>query len=351
MSSPAGPHALRLCAGTYQRNGGDGLHSLVRDSAGTWLPGPAYVDAANASFGAYADRYDLYYFVDEQAGAVNILRRREGWDRLARTGTMGEQPCYIAMSADQRWLAVANYGSGSISLWRLDPETGLAEGLPLVRQNEGTGPVRARQDGPHAHCVAFAPDRKWLYHVDLGTDEVLAHRLDDEAGWLGDPLRALAAQPGSGPRHLAFHPHVPLAVLASELASTVTLLEVGDGALVPRETLSTLPLDFRGESLAGHIAFNAAGDRVYVTNRGHDSVAVFALSDGALVSLQHVPSGGASPRAFILLEADRQLVLANEESGSLTSFEIAPDGTLSPSGQALPLPGAAFLLAESSPFR
>lgn len=342
---------LRLFAGTYARNGGKGLSTVARDPAGYWSPGSDFAEAANASFGTYAPRHDLYYFVDEQGNALNVLRGGSGWDRLARIATRGEQPCYVALSPDQCWLAVANYGSGSIVVWRLDPASGIPLDPPQFRQNGGSGPVPDRQDGPHAHCVCFSPDQRWLYHVDLGTDEVLAYPFDGDAGWLGDATRAYAAPAGSGPRHLVFHPHVPLALLVSELASSVTLLEVGKGVLLPRETLPTLPLDFEGESLGGHVSLNAAGDRAYVTNRGHDSIAVFALADGIIELRQHVPSGGASPRAFVLLEAERQLVLANEESGNLTFFAVEEDGMLVPADTNLPLPGAVFLLTADASSR
>lgn len=345
MSPARENDAVRLYVGTYQRNGGQGLCTVIRDSAGKWLVGPIFEQAANASFGTYAPRHDLYYFVDEQANVVTILRRREGWERLMRIGSMGEQPCYVALSPDQEWLAAPNYGGGSIALWRLDPQTGQPHDLPQLRLNEGSGPVADRQEGAHAHCVCFSPDQRWLYHVDLGADEVLAYPLDSETGRLGDAARAYAAPAGSGPRHLVFHPRVPLALLVSELASTVTVLEAGDGLLVARQTLSTLPIGFTGNSLAGHISLNSAGDRAYVTNRGHDSIAVFSWHGGILEPRQHLPSGGASPRAFVLLEAERQLVLANEEGGNLTVFDLEEDGTLSPAAVDLPLPGAVFVLA------
>jgi len=350
MTTPGGE--LRLHAGTYARNGGAGLRTVARDAAGTWSLGPAFTQATNASFGTYASRHDLYYFVDEQAGALNVLCNRNGWERLARLSTMGEQPCYVALSADQDWLAVANYGSGSIALFRLDPQTGLPFNSPDFRQHGGRGPVASRQDGPHAHCVCFGPDQKWLYHVDLGTDEVLAYPFAAGSQWLGRARRAYKAPAGAGPRHLVFHPRAPLALLVSELASTMTVLEVGDGILVARQTRPTLPLDFDGGSLRGQLSLNSAGDRFYGTNRGHDSIAVFAWNgDGLPELLQHVPSGGASPRAFVLLEAERQLVLANEEGGNLTFFDVREDGTLSCTGVDLPLPGAAFLLTEAAPSR
>lgn len=336
----------RLYLGTYAQGGGAGLHALHRSPDSGWSVGDADSVAQNASFGAYSARHDLYYFVDEQtAGGLCALRETgHGWEQVARVPTHGAAPCYVALNGDHSALAVANYGSGSIALFRLDG-AGLPIEPPVVRRNTGSGPVEDRQDGPHAHCVCFSPDQRWLYHVDLGTDQVLAYAFDPVAGTIGERSIAYQAPPGSGPRHLVFHPILPFALLVSELASTLTVFQTDNGSLVERQTVTTLPADFSGESLGGHVSLDNAGDRVYVTNRGHDSVAVFAWDTaGALELLQHVPSGGASPRAFVLLEAERQLVLANEASGNITAFEIRENGTLAPLDTGLAVAGAVFLL-------
>jgi len=305
------------------------------------------LEAQNASFGTYAWQHQLYYFVDEEQGSLGAFRRKEnGWDSLSRVATHGDAPCYVALNADQSCLVVANYGSGSIALFRLDAETGLPLAPPNVRCNFGSGPVEERQGGPHAHCACFSPDQRWLYHVDLGTDEILAYPFDRKSVAIGGRQLAFAAAAGSGPRHLVFHPEQPLALLVSELASTLTLLEVGEGQLKARQVVSTLPADFTGKSLGGHLSLNASGDRVYVTNRGHDSVSVFAWdTQGVLNLLQHVPSNGASPRAFILLEDQQQFLIANEEDSSVVAYSLDTDGRLSMSGR-LSIPGAAFLLVE-----
>ncbi|PKR89962.1 6-phosphogluconolactonase [Pleomorphomonas diazotrophica] len=338
--------SARLLIGTYARNGGAGLHSLSREDNG-WTLGEAYPGAQNASFGTYSARHDLFYFVNEQAeGALGAFRAKEGgWERLACVETRGGGPCHVALNKDESSLAVANYDSGSIVLFPLDQATGLPVEPPVVRQNAGGGPVSERQDSPHAHCICFGPDQRWLYHVDLGTDEVLSYSVDPGSGRVGERAVAFRAPAGSGPRHLVFHPSRPLALLVSELASTLTALEVDEGGcLSAKEVVTTLPLEFAGENLGGHLSLNSSGDRVYVTNRGHDSVAVFAWAeDGTLECLQHISSRGASPRSFVLLEAERQLLLANEEGGNIAAFAIQSDGTLSP-GPDLAVPGAVFLL-------
>lgn len=344
MSDPGHQATPRLHVGTYDRGGGAGLYPVDYSAATGWSVGEPCVEARNASFGACSARHGLHYFVDEHAeGALGVFRTSPtGWEQLARVPTHGAQPCYVALNGDENMLAVANYGSGCVALFRLDDATGLPVNSPVVRTNAGGGPVADRQEAPHAHCVTFNRNQRWLYHVDLGTDEILAYPLNsaDDA-----PRLAYQAPAGSGPRHLAFHPILPFAILVSELASTLTVLQVEEGRFYARQTISTLPEHSHSDSLGGHLSLNAAGDRAYVTNRGHDSIAVFAWSDiGVLRLLQHVSSGGASPRAFVLLEAERQLVLANEEAGNVTGFDLQPDGTLSPWSAALPLPGAAFVM-------
>jgi 6-phosphogluconolactonase len=337
---------VRLLVGTYARNGGKGLQALHPAPDDGWIAGEAFAPAQNASFGTYSARHGLYYFVDEQAeGAVGAFREGStGWEQVARVRTQGADPCYVALNRDESLLAVANYGSGSIALFRLDDRTGVPIEPPAVLQNAGGGPVADRQEGPHGHCACFSPDQRWLFHVDLGTDEVLAHAVDTGSGSLGERSVAYRGPAGSGPRHLVFHPALPLALLVSELASTLTVLRLEGSRLVEQQTLSTLPQGFAGESLAGHLSIDRAGERVYVTNRGHDSIAVFAWDEaGRLELLQHVPSGGASPRSFVVLETERQLLVANEEGENITAFRLRSDGTLSPHHAEIALPGTAFL--------
>jgi 6-phosphogluconolactonase len=145
---------------------------------------------------------------------------------------------------------------------------------------------------------------------------------------------------------LIFHPHLPLAYLISELASTLTVLDAADGALSPVRSVSTLPPEFDGESLGGHIGINAAGKRLYVTNRGHDSIATFALDQtGSPSLLSHTPSGGASPRFFLLLEGQGRMLVANEEGNSVTIFKVEANGVPSQCAEVT-VPGPAFLFTH-----
>lgn len=339
----------RIWVGTYANAGGEGLYPLSYDRhRGFSLGHPSYV-AANASFGAWSPRHALHYLVDESTiGSVGAYRWQDGeWHKVGEVPSDGRAPCYVAVDPDSDRLAVANYASGGIALFDLAPH-----GLPVepgaVWANAGSGPNPDRQEAPHLHCVQFSPDGRWLYAVDLGTDQVVRFPVEAPAT-LEQAEIAYAAPPGTGPRHLLFHPSGRTALLVSELASTLTLLKVEGPDLRARVTCSTLPEDVSGESLGGHLELNAWGDRVYVTNRGHDSIAVFAIDAEAntLELLQHIPSEGSSPRHLLLLESERLLLAAHEKDGTISAFALAGDGTLSATGNRCCVPGAVFLFREA----
>jgi 6-phosphogluconolactonase (cycloisomerase 2 family) len=342
---PATPDPRSLWIGTYDGGGGAGL-SPLRLTANSLIAGIAYDGAHNAAFGVYSSRFDLHYLVDEQDdGALGVHRRTEsGWFCLAHVGSRGSAPCHVALDHTQSCVAVANYASGSVAVYRLDPASGLPVELPMVHVNIGSGPNVERQQSAHAHWVGFGLDNKWLYATDLGTDAVLAFPFDADLGTVDTPVAAFSATPGSGPRHMLFHGrHRKVAYLACELDSTLVVLDVVDGTLCRRAALSTLPTGWQGANILAHIAANAAGDRLYVSNRGHDSIAVFALDDdGNPHLIQHVASGGASPRVVLLLEHMRWMVVVHERDHRVTILDILPDGTLAPTDIAVHIPGAAF---------
>lgn len=332
--------APRIGIGTYANGGGRGVYAVAEG----WTLGAVYPDALNASFGVYSRRFDLHYLTDERDdGAVGVHRHgASGWQNLARVGVGGDTPCHVALDHAETLLAVANYGSGSVSLLRLDDH-----GLPIApaqtHANTGRGPNAERQQAPHAHWVGFSPDDRWLFQTDLGTDQVLAYPIED--GGLGSARVAYAAPPGSGPRHLLLHPHHPRrAFLINELSNTLTLLDRVEDRLTAVRTLSTLPDGWHGDSIVAHIAANRAGDRLYVSNRGHDSIAVFALAaDGEPTLIQHAPAGGDYPRHFALVDDERRMVIANEKAQSVSVLDVRDDGTLAPTGLGFAVPGAAYV--------
>jgi len=191
--------------GTYQAKGGHGLCPLELAESGLGL-GPPAAQVANASYGTWSPRTRTAYFVDEQEqGRLGAWSLREGqWQRRGSCETGGALPCYVALDPAKSYLAVANYGTGSLALIAVDGDSGEIRGLADLAQHSGRGPNQERQEGPHVHCTMFDEDGAAIYTVDLGLDRVLRYPLAD--GRLGEGEIAFEAPPGSGPRHLLLHP-------------------------------------------------------------------------------------------------------------------------------------------------
>ncbi len=320
----------RVMVGTYAAKGSPGITPITRDDSG-WAVGTPMPHLPNASWIVAAPRTGLRYVVDEMANTVAVCRGPR-WEKVATIATAGGAPCHLALAHDGGALAIANYTSGSVTRVALD-EAGLPLGVE-TRRGTGGGPNPGRQDGPQAHWVGFDA-RGAVIHVDLGADRIML-----------DHARTLYAAPaGSGPRHLVMHPWRPLAYLVSELASTLTVLGIGGDAWSAIATLSTLPADADGDSLVGEIALDASARRLFVTNRGHDSVATFALDHDGMPSLVgHIATGGASPRFVLPLATE--LLVAHEGAGGVTVLPLGDDRAPGPVAQRLDVPGAAFLMID-----
>lgn len=333
---------VQLIAGTYAREGGKGLYPVVRHG-GSWRIDPPIDGIDDASFGVGGGPAGSYYLVKE-GSAGSLGGYGPGWQRRAVVPTGGADPCYLAIDRASACLAVAHYSSGGIAFIRLDPRTGVP-GEPIQFMHKGSGPNHDRQTAPHAHWVGFSPDRQWLHAIDLGADRIFRYAFDAKARSLLAAGEAWQAPPGAGPRHLVRHPRLPVAYVVCEMGNVVAALNAtADGRFTTRQLVSTLPAGFTGASQAGHIAIDRAGRRLYVSNRGHDSIAVFALdAAGAPTLLQHVAGGGRWPRFFLLLEDQRQVMVANERSGTLDLLALQPDGRLATTGERLSVPGVAFL--------
>lgn len=260
----------------------------------------------------------------------------------------GPGPAYVAVDRTGRLVLVANYGAGSVASLPVDPAGAL---LPPSRvwQHTGTGPDASRQEAPHAHCIV--PDRANRYALcaDLGADRILVYPLDPIAGQLGPAAHSVPVRPGMGPRHLAFHPARDVVYASGELDSTVSVFayDPPTGALTEVQHLSTLPAGFTGENYPSEIAVAPSGRFVYVANRGHDTLAVFAVdpADGRLAPAGHVSVRGAWPRHFALDPTGAWLLVANQESHNVAVFRVDPaTGLPAPAGDGARLAAPMFIL-------
>jgi 6-phosphogluconolactonase len=303
-------------------------------------PNPKYLYAVNETHdGPEKSGLVTAYTINPTTGALTELNHQ-----LSR----GADPCHLAVDATGRFLVVANYSSGTFAEFPIGTDGRLGEAMAVLT-HAGAGPNKDRQEGPHAHDVVFDRDNRHLVAVDLGLDQVFVYAFDAASGTLtpSNPPSAATA-PGAGPRHFAFHPNGRTAFSINELSSTITSYawDGGSGALTPGASVSTLPANFQGTNSTAEIAVDAAGRFVYGSNRGHDSIAVFAVtSSGALSLVEHTPTGGKTPRDFTIDPSGRWLVAANQESSTLTVFRRDPtSGRLTAVGAPQPAPTPVCVL-------
>ncbi len=293
----------------------------------------------------------MLYAVNEldQAGSVSafaIERASGALTRLNEQPSGGGAPCYLSVEPSGRAVLVANYGGGSVALLPIEANGALAPAY--VVQHTGKGPNAERQEAPHAHCILPDLSNRFALAADLGADRVFVYRLDLD----GKSLRHIeegdaSMRPGAGPRHLAFHPTLPLVFVANELDSTVATLRFdrARGALSLQGTLSTLPASWTGTNYPADIHVAANGRTLYVSNRGHNSIALFSVADsGALAFEQVISTEGDWPRNFSLDPSGRWLLVANQRSGSVVVFARDPDsGKLALTRQRIALPSPVCL--------
>lgn len=289
------------------------------------------------------DRSILYSIATgpEGRGLAKAFKRSQAGGDLEPLNSReaaGQGMCHINLDRTERWLLGASYGDAMVSVFPLD---GDGEIQPLVQslKLEGSGSMVLpdRQEGPHAHSIYTDPTNRYAFVCDLGMDRIWLYRFDVETGRLeaaDKPFVETAA--GSGPRHLAFHGNGRWIYALNELNGTIGHYEweAETGTLEPRDVSSTLPKDFCELNISAEVLIHPTNRFLYASNRGHDSVAVFAVSetDGSLRPVQRVASGGGHPRNFVISPEGDLLVVANRDSNNIVYF-----GVDSESGELTPL--------------
>ncbi|HEX5568271.1 MAG TPA: lactonase family protein [Streptomyces sp.] len=339
----------RAYIGSYTSAGGRGITTAAVAPDTGALSVLHHTDAVpDPSYLAPGPGADMLYAVSETAAGAAAALSLADPDRPRPSGALvsvgGAGPTHLACAAGQ--LLTANYTSGSVSSLPLRPDGTLGE-RTAVLPHHGSGPVRERQEGPHAHAVVADASERWLLAVDLGTDSVWTYRLDP-TGAAPRPHGRTPLRPGSGPRHLAFHPRGGRAYVINELESTVTTCrwDGATGTLEPYEEVRTLPEGAQGENHPSELVLSADGRWAWAANRGHDSIAVLALDphgDG-MELVTTVPCGGHWPRDLALDAAGRRLYAANERSGDVTWFDLDPGTGVPHRAGAIEVPAATCVV-------
>jgi 6-phosphogluconolactonase len=299
-------------------------------------PNGKYLYAVNeiANFNGGTSGAVSAFAIDAKTGALKFLNQ---------VPTRGAGPCHVSLDKEGAFVLVANYDSGSIASFPVHDDGSLGTTSGFV-QHSGSGPNKERQEGPHAHWIGTSPDNRFALAVDLGLDQVIVYGFDSIKGVFTPMLSGFAkVKPGAGPRHLAFHPNGKFAYVLSEMESSVTVFsyQPKTGGLTSLQTIFTLPKDYSGPKEAAEIAVHSSGKSLYTSNRGHDSIAVFAIDEkkGTLKSLGQVLTGGKTPRHFAIDPTGSYLLAENQESNNIVVFHIDPaTGSLTPTGQTVEVP-------------
>jgi 6-phosphogluconolactonase len=235
----------------------------------------------------------------------------------------GDWPCHLEMDAAGEWLLVSNYGSGTVGVLPILPDGALGKMTDLI-QHKGSGPNPERQEGAHVHSTTFTPDQRFVLVADLGMDALLVYAFDAVAGRLHEHAR-ISSRSGAGPRFKVFHPGGRHIYVNHELDNTVAVYDydAASDRLREQQIVETLPPEAAPESAIAGIQISPKGDRLYVSNRGHDSVSVFEIrADGQLARLAIRPCGGQCPRNIAIAPCGRFLLVANQESNEVVVLPV-----------------------------
>jgi 6-phosphogluconolactonase len=353
--------------GTYTNDKSKGVYVSRLDLASGKLtapelaaetPSPSYLAIHPSGNFLYAAN-EVRSFDGKDAGSVSafaIDRKTGKLTPLNRESAGGRGPVYVIVDKTGRNVLVSNYGGGSVAVLPIGPDGTLNPASAFI-QHTGSSVNKERQSAPRAHSINLDPGNRFAYAADLGLDKVLIYRFDADKGSLvaNDPPFAAVA-PGAGPRHFAFHPSGRFAYVINEINVTLTAFESDPqrGTLTEVETVSTLPPNVpvqQGFSTAD-VRLHPSGRFLYGSNRGYDSIVVFAVDEktGRLTQRQNEPTQGSTPRGFGIDPTGAYLLAANQRSDSVVVFRIDQQtGRLTPTGQKIDVGAPACVKFVAAP--
>ena len=347
------PGKYLFYVGTYTEEGSKskGIYAYRYDAATAEItPLGLAAETTNPSFVAMHPNGRFLYAVNEvgnykgpNSGGVSAFAIDHATGKLTflnEVPSRGADPCYIIVDQTGKYVLVANYTGGSVAVFPVLADGKLGEASGFV-QHTGKGTNPERQEGPHAHSIDLSPDNRFAMVDDLGLDELLVYKFDGAKGSLtpNDPPFA-KVDAGAGPRHFVLRPDGKFAYVIAEMGHTVTVFsnDAASGRLQPLQTVTTLPKDFTGRNDDAEIRVHPSGKFLYASNRGDDSIAIYAIdkSKGTLTQVGGIHTGGKEPRSFEIDPTGMLLFAANQKSDNIVVFRIDPKtGSLTPTGKVL----------------
>jgi 6-phosphogluconolactonase len=348
--------------GTYTGPKSQGIYVYKLASAtGKLTPLGLAAETTNPAFLAIHPNHRYLYAVNEidnydgqKSGSVSSfsVNRTTGKLTLLNIVASGDPgACHLVVDQTGKYVLVANYGVASVAAFPILADGSLGKATAYLPQT-GHSVDPERQKGPHAHSIYVSPDNRFAVSPDLGTDQVFVYRFDATKGTLTPNQPPFAAvPPGSGPRHFAFNPTGKFGYVIEEMGSSLTAFSYdgAHGVLNPLETISTLPSDYKGSSTCAELYVHPSGRFLYGSNRGHDSITVFALDPvkGTPMPIEYVSTEGKTPRGFGIDPTGSYLIAANQDTDSLVVFGVdAKTGRLTPKGQKLDIQSPVCVVFE-----
>jgi len=293
---------------------------------------------------------------ESDPGSVSAFAIDRADGRLKLLNTVhsgGAGPTHVSIHPSGKFVMVANYFGGSVAVFPILPDGQLGPASDIKKDAGTIGPKTATNapkgsfafsghDQPHAHMIQADPSGRFVLHVDLGLDQILVWKFDDQKGVLSpnDPA-SISYPPGDGPRHFAFHPNGHWFYSLQEEGSNIVLCDYdpAQGRLAPRQTLSSLPPGFAGSNFCSEIMVSADGRFVYAANRLHDGIAYFSVGEnGTLTFVGEEWTRGDYPRSFNFDPTGSFLYSCNQRADMITTFRVdKKSGALAFTGQYTPV--------------
>ena len=339
-----------ILIGTYTSTGSEGIYVYRFDEntgKATWVSNTKGVQ--NPSYIAVSKDGNKVYAVNETHGEKTPMVSAFDFDR--KTGQLkfinqqpsgGDDPCYVAVTNNGKWVAAGNYSGGNFSVFKVANNGGLKPSRQTI-QHEGKSKNEKRQEKAHVHSTVFSPEEKFLFVSDLGTDKIMSYAFKSGAS---KPLKPslpsfIETEAGSGPRHLVFHPNQTKAYLMEELSGTVAVFDYKNGKLELIERVPTHAKDYSGNIGSADIHVSPDGKFLYASNRGdQNSITVFSIAKtGKLTFVQEQLTLGKSPRNFLVHPSGKFILVANQESDEVVILNRDQQtGLLTDTGNRIKIP-------------
>ena len=352
-TSLTGNDKMWVFVGTYTQGDSEGIYVLQLDLETGKLTKKSVVVSENPSFVAIHPSGEFLYAVNEvskfkgkSAGAVSSFAFDASSGKLTplnQQSSKGPGPCHLVVNKTGSCVVTANYGGGSVVSHRIRKDGRLSKPVSFI-QHEGSSVNPQRQKGPHGHSINIDHSGRFAVAADLGLDKLLVYRINTRKGTLEPHSPAsTSVAPGAGPRHFAFYPNGKNACVINELLRTVTVFNWNSkaGTLKEIQTLSTLPQDAKPIGSTAEVQVHPSGKFVYGSNRGHDSIVVYAVDSktGKLTWVENEPTGGRTPRNFGIDPTGTFLLAANQSTNNIVVFQIdQKTGELNTTGNAIDIP-------------